>query len=159
MHLVTIQGLITNKKNKNEFLKLVTSSQNSTSNRIIAVTETHLNPQHFNAEITKYFTDYNVIKADRDTNYDMNDDYQLQSCGGCLLLTSQDIITIPKITFSNGNCELVIANCPEIKLDISCLSTSKNKFFTDKIQRSYQENSILFRDQRKRPQYYNDGRF
>ena len=117
IHLVNIQGLITTKKNKNDFLRLVTA-QHPAASRIIAVTETHLSTQHFNAEINKYFPDYNVVRADRDTIYETTDEYQLHSCGGCLLLTSPDIITLPQITFSNGNCELVVATCPELHMDI-----------------------------------------
>ena len=117
-HLVNIQGLISNKVNKCDFLNLITSSS-STSKKIIAITETHLNSkQHFDAEIMKYFQNFNILRADRDTEYNIHDEFQLQSHGGCLLLTSPDIITIPKLLFSNGNCELVIAECPELETSI-----------------------------------------
>ena len=35
-----------------------------------------------------------------------------------LLLASPDIITIPKLLCSNGNCELIIAECPEMEVSI-----------------------------------------
>ena len=111
-HLANIQGLISNRLNKNRTLNTVTTSQNSS--KIIALTETHLTPQHYNAEILKSFPNYNIIRTDRDTEYDLDDEYQLLSHGGCLLLTSADIIVVPRVLFSNGNCELIIAESPEL---------------------------------------------
>ena len=63
-----------------------------------------------------HFPDYNILRANRDTEYDLDDEGQLQSHGGSILLTSPDIVMLPKISFSNGNCEFLIAELPDLKL-------------------------------------------
>ena len=142
-NLANIQGLITNKRNKCKFVDLATSSESSQS-RIIALTESHLSSsKQFDAEILKQFKNYNIIRADRDTEFDQNDEFQLLSRGGCLLMTSPEIITIPKTTFSNGNCELIIAECPEMETSVIILyrppkpnfSLPKFKEIIDKIRK------------------------
>ena len=104
--------MITNKHNKSEFLKISTASTNQS--KILAITETHLNSkQHFDAEIIKHFPNYHIMRADRDVEFDPDDEDQLVSRGGCMLLISPNIISIPKLQFSNGNCEVVIVELPE----------------------------------------------
>ena len=43
------------------------------------------------------------------------DDYQLLQEGGCMLLTSPDLVTYTVLNFSNGNCELFITGCTQLK--------------------------------------------
>ena len=75
IHLVNIQGLITNSKNKGEYLNLVTNDVA----KVLVVTETHLNRKklHDNAEVKLGFPEFNLHRCDRDTEYDLNDEYQL----------------------------------------------------------------------------------
>ena len=49
------------------------------------------------------FHNYNIHRA--------KDCYQLLLEGGCMLLTSPDIVTQPLLIFSNGNCELLHRLC------------------------------------------------
>ena len=70
------------------------------------------------SEILKFFPNFNIERADRNTEFDLTDEYQLQSHGGCLLLASPDIIVVPKISYSNGNCEMLIVECPNLKTAI-----------------------------------------
>ena len=83
---------------KIEVLRKLTETR--TNQKIIAITETHLFlAQPYDAEIAKYFHNYNIHRA--------KDCYQLLLEGGCMLLTSPDIVTQPLLIFSNGNCELL----------------------------------------------------
>ena len=111
LFLVNIQGLITQRRNKSHFLKTVTSTNNSS--QIIAVTETWAQA-HFNGEYTQAFDGYNIIRADRDYNFNPDDDDQLVTRGGCLLLTTPNITITPIVSYSNGNCEILIADLPTI---------------------------------------------
>ena len=87
-----------------------------TNRAIIAITEAHLSSaQHYDAEIAKYFYNYNIHRVDRDTKYNPKDDYQLLSGGRCILLTSPNIFTQPGSNFSNGNCKLLIIECTKLK--------------------------------------------
>lgn len=104
--LLNTQGLVTNKKNKCSFIKEVTSS--NTESKIIAITETW-GKKHFDGEYLKAFKGYNLIRTDRDTSNAALDEDCLSKNGGVLLLTSKDIPQKPVLKFSNGNCELVIA--------------------------------------------------
>ena len=112
-HLLNIQGFITNSKNKGQYLNTVTN----TCPKIIVVTETHLNKKklHDDAEVKLGFKDYNLHRADRDTEFDLDDEYQLSSHGGCLILTSPMLVSEKKLEFSNGNCELVIVEVPQLE--------------------------------------------
>ena len=111
LFLLNIQGLITNKKNKCSFIKEVTSSKSQS--KIIAITETW-GKKHFDAEYLKAFKGYNITKTDRNTSNAAEDKECLSKNGGVLLLTTNDIPQKPVLKFSNGNCELVIAELPTI---------------------------------------------
>ena len=63
LFLINIEGIIKNKRNKSHFLKTMTKTPNNS--QIIAVTETWA-MEHFNAEYTKAFNEYNIMSADRD---------------------------------------------------------------------------------------------
>ena len=85
--------------------------------KICLMTETHLHAKtHLNSEITKFAHDYHLTRADRNREYDLNDQDQLASHGGSMILTSPELITERKIEYSNGNCELAVAEIPELKL-------------------------------------------
>jgi len=60
-----------------------------------------------------------VFHADRDTNFNPNDDAQLNSRGGVAILISPEITAIPVMSFSNGNCEIVAIECPELSIIIA----------------------------------------
>ena len=47
-------------------------------------------------------------------NFNPTDEYQLQSRGGCMLLASPGITLLPIEKFSNGNCELLITEVPQL---------------------------------------------
>jgi len=119
LHLLNIRGLITNKENKSESIEKLLSA--STTSNIIILTETHLTVNHFNAEILRHLKNYNIIRSDRNITPNPDDDFQLLSGGGCAILTSPNIVTVQKVTYSNGNCELAISECPEIKTFILAL--------------------------------------
>ena len=53
--------------------------------------------------------------------YDPDDENQLLSCGSFLLLTSPDITAISKLEYSNGNCEVLIVELPQMDLTASVL--------------------------------------
>ena len=116
LHLINIQGLITNAKNKGEYLNLVTNN----NPKIVVMTETHLNKKklHDNAEVKLGFPEFNLHRCDRDTEYDIDDEYQLSSHGGCLVLTSPSVVSTKKMSFSNGNCELLIVEVPQMESHI-----------------------------------------
>ena len=114
-----------------------------TNKKIIAITKTLIFlVQYYNAEIAKYFHNYNIHRADRDTKYNPRDYYQLLSGGGCMLLTSPDIVTQPVLNFSNGNCKLLITEYTQLKTIIVTVyrlpvpNFALNKFFEvlDRIQ-------------------------
>ena len=109
MTLVNIQGLITNNNNKCQFL-FNQCCKKSTSN-IIAITETWLTDTHDNSEILKTFKDYSINRSDRKPA-------NTPPRGGCLLLTSPDIVAVPRKPFSNGYCELAITDMPSENLTI-----------------------------------------
>ena len=128
-HLVNIQGLITNKKNKCDSLNAMIHS--TTTTKIIAVTESHLRKkQHHDAEITKYFPQYSIARADRDIEYDIEDEDQLLSHGGCLILSSPNITATPKVNFSNGNCELTITEFPQLSMSLAVFYTPPRPNFS-----------------------------
>ena len=112
LFLVNIHGLVTNEKNKCAFLKEITSTSDTQSKRI-GITETW-GKKHFDGEYLKAFKDYNITKKDRDTSKAAVEDDSLSKNGGVMLLTSKDIPQTPITEFSNGNCELVIAEMPTI---------------------------------------------
>ena len=102
-HLVNIQGMITNNKKNSEFLNLTVES--TTLTKIVAITESHLRKnQHLDSEILKYFPEYSFTRTDKDTEYDIDDEDQLLSHGGCMLLTSPNIIVTDKVSFSKAHC-------------------------------------------------------
>ena len=87
--------------------------------------ETHLSTaQHYDAEIAKYFHNYIIHRADRDTKYNSEDCYQLLSGGGCVLLSN----------FSYDNCELLITECAQLKLIVGTLYRRPLPNFTLRIQ-------------------------
>ena len=139
LHLVNIQGLITNKKNKCESLNAMIHS--STPTKIIAVTESHLKKdQHHDAEVTKYFPQYSIARADRDTEFNIDDEDQLSSKGGCLILSSPNITATPKVKFSNGNCELTITEFPQLSLSLAVFySPPKPNFSLPKFKEAITE--------------------
>ena len=129
LHLVNIQGLITNKKNKCQSLNTTIHSTSPT--KIIAVTESHLiKDKHHDAEITKYFPQYSLARADRNIEYDSEDDDHLSSKGGCLILSSPNITATSKVKFSNGNCELAITEFPQLSLSLAVFYTPPKPNFS-----------------------------
>ena len=116
MHLCNIQGLITNSKNKGEYINLVTTSGGL--GKVIAMTETHLNKKklHDDPEVLASFPKFSLHRCDRDTAYDLDDEYQLKSHGGCLILTSPEYVSSKKLSFSNGNCSILAVEIPELHL-------------------------------------------
>ena len=56
-----------------------------------------------------------IYKADRVTKYNLENDYQLLSGAGSILLATPDIVIHPVLNFSNGNCELLITECTQLK--------------------------------------------
>ena len=73
MHLCNIQGLITNSKNKGEYINIVTTSGGL--GKVIAMTETHLNKKKLH-EVLASFPKFSLHRCDRDTAYDLDDEYQ-----------------------------------------------------------------------------------
>ena len=126
LFLVNIQGLITKRNNKCKFVREFTNTSN---NQIIAITETWAN-FNFDAEYIKEFKEYNIERSDRKFGYDPDDDEQLSSRGGVLLLTSPNI-TITLITkFSNGNCEVLIASLSTVNIIVILFYTPSGKNFS-----------------------------
>ena len=109
MSLVNIQGLVTNNNNKSNFL-YNQCCRNSKSN-IVAITETWLSDKHDDSEILKTFKDYSINRSDRNPA-------NTPPRGGCLILSSPDIVAVPNKTFSNGHCELVITDFPSENITI-----------------------------------------
>ena len=84
--------------------------------------------QHLDAEVLNHFQNHTIIRADRLELPENNEDID-QKQGGCMLLTSQEITLTPIESFSNGNCELIIAEAPTIKLAIALIyRPSKSNF-------------------------------
>ena len=70
--------------------------------RIIALTETHfIQGEHLNPEVLKYLPNYDIVRTDRDTDYDEN---ALEKDGGTLIMTSHDVLCrgVKKYCVSNG---------------------------------------------------------
>ena len=81
---------------------------------------------HFNAEYLKEFLNYyNIMSAERDITADKEDDEDKLKSRGYLILTSPDISISPIKSFSNGNCEFLIAQLPVNQHSIH-FSTSGN---------------------------------
>ena len=76
--------------------------------KIVVMTETHLNKKklHDNAEVKLGFPEFNLYWCDRDTEYDIDDEYQLSSHGGCLVLNSPSVVSTKKCLFP-----MAIVNC------------------------------------------------
>ena len=127
LYLLNIQGMITNKRNKCASIKDLTAVNNR--QQIIAVTETWAR-EHFDAEYTKAFHGYNIRRADRSYNYDPNDEHQLISRGGCMIITTPGISIKPVEEFSNGNCEIIIAELPTIKSMVLTIYRPPGKNFS-----------------------------
>ena len=70
---------------------------------------------HYDAEIQKLFPNYNIARSDRDITKDAEDPHKLKSRGGCMVLTSPDIIMKKELSSSNGNCEVLIIELMEEK--------------------------------------------
>ena len=113
INLINIRGLITSNNNKCPYLKSATMTQ---GNNILLLTETHLyKDNHFDAEINRYFPKHNIIRSDRAISSKPTQDKQLSSGGGCLMITPPHIFSKKILTFSNGNCEILIAECPDLE--------------------------------------------
>ena len=61
LHMLNLNGIISQKGNKSKYLQAITQSANQ--NKIIAITETHLKPGHQDAEITNTFQNYSIAKC------------------------------------------------------------------------------------------------
>ena len=106
------RGIITNGgRNKSKTLSDLLLTPNS--EQILALTETFLDKNVEDAEITKHLLNYTLFRGDRDTTIG-------RKCkqGGVLLLTSPDIPSIPIGSFSNGACEAVATIHPTLSLTI-----------------------------------------
>ena len=124
--LANIQGIITNRNNKVQFLRDVTRTKNDS--QIIALTETWAKG-HFDAEFQKHFVNYNIMRADRRVT-NVHDKDQLQSRGGVMMLTTPDITITPILEFTNGNCEVAIANLPTVNTTIILMYRPSGKGFS-----------------------------
>ena len=115
LSLLNSQGLITQSVNKCDFLHgLITSLP---AEHIIAISESHLTPNHGDGEITKYFENYTVHRADRNTEIGRKSKW-----GGVLLLTSPGILSTKGAEpFSNGCCELSITELNELSITTFCI--------------------------------------
>ena len=113
--LLNIQGLITQTgRNKSKFISDLTTNINS--QHMIAITETFLTDAHLDAEILKSFPEYNINRADRDLTVGRK-----HKQGGCLLLTSPNILSNKVKSFSNGACEVLITEHSLIELSVITL--------------------------------------
>ena len=116
VNLVNIRGLITHKENKSAFLKSATLAQD---NSLTFITETHLYKNtHFDAEILKYLPNYSIPRTDRNISSSNSENKQLSSGGGCMIITPPHLNCRKKVSYSNGNCELLITECPEIEASL-----------------------------------------
>ena len=122
LSLTNILGLITRKSNKCQFLKEIAGNKQNRS-QVIAVTEIWTKTVgHHDAEILRSFPGYVIMRSDRDTD---GEDH-LASREWCLLLASPDIIITLILTFSNGYCEILVAELPELLEVIIRHSENKN---------------------------------
>ena len=128
LYLVNIQGLITNHTNKCPFLRTVTN-RGSNKQKIIAITETWAD-QHYDAEFKAHMNDHNVLRADRTLVKNTQDVDQLSSRGGVMILTTNDIPITPILQFSNGNCEVLIAEIQIINTAIIVMYRPSGKNFS-----------------------------
>ena len=113
-YLINIWGLITKSKNKTEILRKLMQTRNK--RKIFAINETYLSlDQYYSEEIAKYIHNCNIHRADRDAKYNSEDDYQLLPGGGCMLLTSPDIVAQLVLSFLNDNCEPLITEFIQLK--------------------------------------------
>ena len=132
------EGLITSKKNKSQFLKLTTNATHT--KKIIAITETWLRSEgHYDAEILKQFPSYNITRADRDILSTPEDTNKLKSRGWCMLLTSPGIIAKPEVSFSNGNCEVLITELEEGNIIIVMYNPPKPNFVLNKFEEAVRQ--------------------
>lgn len=138
LYVANIQGLVLQTQNKCEYMKQMVESDNKS--KLIALTETHLNDRIYNAEIDSVFPNFSVTRCDRDTAFDPTDNNTnevndndsdsesdasigrtLRTGGGCLLLASPDLAVDPVLCFSNGNCELIIAELGNLNTTVIVL--------------------------------------
>ena len=97
LYLWNGRGLITiNGNNRSQFLA---DFINPSSNNIVALTETHLTPNHLDEEILTYFKNYSIQRTDRDTEVGRK-----TRGGGVALLTSEHLVCITTDYYSNGCC-------------------------------------------------------
>ena len=154
IHVLNTQGAVTNRKNKSKLLRVKCDKG---GNNIIALTETWLyEDKHYNEEITKEFKDYSIARSDRDIQKKSNatsttneEKDKLQSGGGCLLLASPGLTLLPVGKVSNGVCELLICEVPQLNMAAAVVynppkpnfSLPKFKEVINKIEHYLQENS------------------
>ena len=131
---------MTNSCNKSAFLAEVGGNP-----RIIAITETWLSDRVFDAEITSYFPEYSLIRSDRNTveRAGSGNDGELSKGGGVCLLSHLSLPVKTLDTFSNGVCELLVAEVMEYKMIIAvvyrppCASYKKFKEAMDRLSDSF----------------------
>ena len=124
--LANVQGIITQKKNKVQFIRDITTSKNK--NQIIALTETWAK-DNYDAEFQQHFQDYNIMRSDRKVS-DVNDNEQLKTRGGVMILTSPEITITPILEFTNGNCEVAIATLPTINTTVILMYRPSGRGFS-----------------------------
>ncbi len=117
-----IQGLVSKSKG-NKCLTLDGIAETYGANQyILAVTESWLRKnQHHNAEVLCGLKNHRILRTDRDTNRNPEEEGNLSARGGCAIIATPNIIVESKVSFSNGNCELLIAELAEMKLAILLL--------------------------------------
>ena len=72
-----------------------------------------------------------MLPTDRKYNAEVDDPDQIKSGGGTLVLTSPDItITPTEGSFSNGNCEVTIADLPTINTLVIAMYYPSGKNFS-----------------------------
>ena len=111
---------------------------------VLAITESWLNSEHLDAEIVKHFPTFDIIRADRLTSKAPNPAPQqatplsssspveeyLTIRGGCVLLAHPGLQLSSKLTYSNGNCELIIAEAKQLELYIIVVYRPSGKNFS-----------------------------
>ena len=107
---------MTNSSNKSAFLAEVGNNC-----RMIAITETWLSDKIFDAEITANFPAYSLIRSDRKTVVTAGSgiDGELSKGGGVCLLSHPGLPVKTLDTFSNGVCELLVAEVIESQMIIA----------------------------------------
>ena len=86
--------------------------------KILAITETHfMKDQHMDPEALKYIPGFKLYRTDRDIDHDED---ALSKWGGTMILAGPDVNSnkVEEYCYSNGNCEMTVAEFSELKMAI-----------------------------------------